>query len=304
LGNPFSIDIVRPEELTAAFALVFQHLAAQERDARVARALALAAEGDIETEGIVVARTAAGLQGAFVTLLLAGASGLVWPPGVRPGPGRQNMEDDLIRAGCAALHRRGAKLAHASLATEEIQLAAPLQRNAFTYITQLHYLRHALENLIEPTEERLTFVSYAVAAPQLFQQTLLRTYEDTQDCPELNDVRTIEEIIQGHAAQGIFDPSRWWLALEGDGPVGVLLLTQPPDMPGWDLSYLGVVPEKRGRGFGRALTQKALREAQLAGVGQLTLAVDVRNYVAAKMYADLGFELTGTREIYLSFFTR
>ena len=29
----------------------------------------------------------------------------------------------------------------------------------------------------------------------IFQQTLLRTYEQTHDCPELNGVRTVEEVI-------------------------------------------------------------------------------------------------------------
>jgi ribosomal protein S18 acetylase RimI-like enzyme len=300
----FSIDTARAEELGAAFALTFQHLGEAERDARVARALTLVEAGEIDVGSVLVARTQAGVRGAFVTIPLPGASGLVWPPGVEPGSDRLAMEDALVQRGCAALRRRGAKLAHASLATTEKPLAGPLQRNGFTHITQLHYLRHTLHDVAGPAEGRLLFLSYVDVSTQLFHDTLLRTYEDTRDCPELNGLRTVEEIIQGHQAQGIFDPRRWWLALEEGQPVGVLLLTEVPDLPGWDLSYIGIVPEKRRRGFGRALTQKALREAQRAGVQQLSLAVDARNLPASQLYHGLGFERTGTRDIYLLFFTR
>ena len=68
----------------------------------------------------------------------------------------------------------------------------------------------------------------------------------------MNGVRTIGEII-GRAQQpgSVTSPQRWWLALDAGRPVGVLLLAEMPDVQGWDLSYLGVVPEARRQGFGR-----------------------------------------------------
>jgi mycothiol synthase len=62
------------------------------------------------------------------------------------------------------------------------------------------------------------------------------------------------------------------------------------------------VPEARGRGIGRALTALALAEARGAGAERVTLAVDVRNEPACRLYARLGFQVTEQREVYLTFF--
>ena len=132
--------------------------------------------------------------------------------------------------------------------------------------------------------------TYLAADSRLFRETLLRTYEQTFDCPEVNGVRTIDEIIAGHQAQGKHDPQRWWLAFEAGQPVGTLLLTELPESREWDLSYVGIVPEARRRGLGRQLVCRALREAWAGKASQLTLSVDVRNQPARKLYRALGFE--------------
>jgi mycothiol synthase len=174
-------------------------------------------------------------------------------------------------------------------------------RNGFSHVTRLLYLRHPLELTSQAlaASERLLFRSYLQDAGQ-FHETLLRTYADSQDCPEVTGVRTIEEIIEGHQAQGKYDPERWWLALEESRPVGVLLLTDTPDLNSWDVSYVGVVPEGRGRGNGRRLLLKALLEARLGEATQLTLSVDARNQPALNLYRSLGFETIDEREVYLA----
>src|SRR5205823_11076464 len=112
--------------------------------------------------------------------------------------------------------------------------------------------------------ECLRYQTYETGDHVLFELTLLETYQGTLDCPEVNGVRTIAQIIEGHASQGAHDPGRWWLALAGDRPVGVLLLTELLEWNAWDLSYVGVVPEARRRGVGRELVCKALFEARAA----------------------------------------
>jgi ribosomal protein S18 acetylase RimI-like enzyme len=151
--------------------------------------------------------------------------------------------------------------------------------------------------------DRLTYQTYGEGNRSLFHQTLLRTYENTDDCPEVNGARTIEEIITGHLAQGRHDPNRWWLALNGDQPVGVLLLTEMTEWRGWDIAYVGVVPEARRRGHGRVLTRKAIEAARAANMGQLTLAVDNRNRPAWNLYRHLGFDPYDQREVFLAVWT-
>ncbi len=71
---------------------------------------------------------------------------------------------------------------------------------------------------------------------------MIQSYEGTADCPEITGARTAEEIIEGHRAQGKYDPGRWWLALAAGQAIGVVLLTEVPEWAAWDLAYIGVVP--------------------------------------------------------------
>ncbi len=297
-----TVAVARCEERAPAFHLIFQHLGSDERQARVANALRLLSQGDLDPAGILVMRQGAQLRGALVCLPVPGASGLVWPPQVVGEPDRQEIEDRLLQAASAWLQQRGAKLAQALLAADEVHLGASLERNGFQHLGKLWYLRHDLARPVDRVgwSASLRYEPYSSADRTLFHQTLLRTYEGTQDCPEVNGVRHLEEVLQGHRAQGAHRPERWWLAREGDHPVGVLLLTEMPEWRGLDVSYLGVVPEARRRGVGRDLTRKAIHEARAFGAAQLTLAVDARNQPAWNLYRGLGFAVYDEREVYLA----
>ena len=179
-------------------------------------------------------------------------------------------------------------------------ISSALERNGFPHVTTLWYMRHPLElpgRLV--SEERLTYQTYT-ADPGLLQRTLLLSYEETRDCPEVNGVRDQGEILEGHRSQGRHDPSRWWLALNKGEPIGVLLATEVPEWNAWEISYVGVVPGARRRGYGREMTCKAISEARAAGVAQLTLSVDTRNEPAKALYLNLGFQPFDEREVYLA----
>jgi ribosomal protein S18 acetylase RimI-like enzyme len=178
----------------------------------------------------------------------------------------------------------------------------PLERNGLLHITSLWYLRHFLDlpaDLLQ-AEARLTFHSYGDGKQTLFHESLLRSYEGTLDCPEVNNVRDLDEILEGHRAQGVYDPARWLLALEEEQPVGVLILTELTDVRAWEVAYLGIVPEARRRGLGRSMMARAVVEARSAEVTQLMVSVDARNHPARKLYRRLGFESYDRREVYLA----
>ncbi len=300
----FAAEPARPGELAPAFRLIFQRLPEEEREGRVRRALALLAQGELCAEGVLVVRGEGALRGALVCVPLAGASGLVWPPQVVGADG-DIVEDGLVRAALAWLRCRGAKLGQALLLPSEAHLAGPLERNGFRRVTRLVYLKHPLEGPGEdaPPALALTYETYTPANRDAFHDTLLRSYEYTLDCPEMDGVRTVEDIVAGLKGQGGFDPERWWLALADGRPVGVLVATAVEEWDGWDVAYVGVVPEARGQGVGRALTGRLLRAAREAGAAQVTLAVDERNTPARGLYTRLGFEPFDERDVYLAFYT-
>lgn len=296
-----AVGMASQTELPAALALIFHHLDADDRKARSAHLLELIEQKAIDPCGIWVARKGAELSGAMICQPLAGAGGLVWPPqGCRGRDGRA-IEDQLVQATSQWLRSRGVKLAQALLVSSDMHLGAALVRNGYEHISSLMYLRHELElsAAFLGTPERLHFDAYGPETQAVFHQTLMRSYVGTLDCPEINGVRTLDEILAGHRAQGVPDSHRWWLARDGDRPAGVLLMTAWHEGQGWDISYLGVVPELRGRGFGNDLVRKALFEAKAAQTWQVTLSVDIRNQPAWDLYLRAGFESFERREIFL-----
>jgi ribosomal protein S18 acetylase RimI-like enzyme len=302
MQNPLEPRPACPHEWARAFQLVFQHAPREERAARVNNALRLLRQGELDPAGVVVVPSPTELLGAMVCQPVPGASGLVWPPQAVPGSGQREIEDQLLRYAIGWLRQRGSKLGQTLLREEEIPLANSLERHGFVHITSLWYMRHELYVLPAKAAaaSELTYQTYCRCDQALFHRTLQRSYEQTHDCPEVNGVRNLEEVLEGHQAQGIHNPEHWWLALQANEPVGVLLVAEISESQGWDLSYVGVIPEARGRGIGRELTRKAMQEARAAGATQITLAVDTRNRPAWSLYFDLGFESFDRREVYLA----
>jgi ribosomal protein S18 acetylase RimI-like enzyme len=295
-----TITAAESDEQAAALRLTFSHLDPETRLARVAGGLELIDRGELDPAGILVARIAGRVVGAVVAAPVPGAGAAIWPPQVEPGIAPA-VADDLARHAAAWLRDQGVKLAQALLAPEDAGLAGPLLRAGFRRATALWYLRHDLElpaGLLGE-RERLTYTTFAVSGPAAFAAVLARTYDGTQDCPEISDARTAPEALAGHQADG-FDPNHWWLASAGGEAVGLLLVNPAVDGAGWEIAYVGVAPEHRRRGIGRELVLKALVEAKAAGQPSVSLAVDARNAPARELYRQLGFEPHESREVLLA----
>lgn len=86
------------------------------------------------------------------------------------------------------------------------------------------------------------------------------------------------------------------LAAEEDAPVGFVLARQALDEA--ELLTLAVLPERRRRGFGRALLAYCLGVLAEGGVRRAFLEVAAENAAARALYAGLGFALAGERRDY------
>jgi ribosomal protein S18 acetylase RimI-like enzyme len=324
MAHAYSVASARPDEMEEALRLVFNHLPDDDRSKRVANALLLISQGELDPRGITVLRARqrdqtlrrlgacdprGELLGAMAAILLPGATGLVWPPKAVTSRSQRAIEDQLIAHARSWLEGQGARMAQAITPPAETPLIAPLLRNGFTHMTTLWYLRLALEQdegmraapqSLTELDRNVAFLKYSPELHGLFQETMERTYQGTLDCPELNGVRNLGEIMQGHREQAHSDPGLWWLMTLHQRAAGVLMLTPVPEWDALDISYLGVVPECRGRGLGRTLTAQAIGEARKARATQVTLAVDSRNAPAWKTYVALGFEAQEPRDVYLA----
>ncbi len=169
--------------------------------------------------------------------------------------------------------------------------ARALQWAEYEYLSDLRYLTLVLPAPAGdvPCDPEFAVVDYTSVDEALFLRTLERTYLGSQDCPALSGLRTTEDIVLSHRHTGIHDPKLWLLAIINDEPVGILLLTHVPLRSAMEIVYVGVVPQARGRSYGRLLVRLAIGAASRARKDHLMLAVDRRNHYALKIYASLGF---------------
>ncbi len=291
------IEPVRPDDWTAALTWALARTPADQRAERVNQCVNFLENGVLDPRGIWIAKSGSDIVGAQVCVPLAGASALFWLP-----TATNDIADALVQAALDWCRSIGCKLAQALTKPEELSWSAPLVRRGFRLITRLHQLKRDLDDLPAPLPSALRYENYRPSLIRDFAATLERSYEGTLDCPELNDKRTMDEILAGHRGQGKFHADFWRVAYLGAQPVGVLMLVEMPDALTWELAYVGVVPEFRRQGLGRAMVIHALHALAAEGAAKLLLAVDDRNAPALGLYSELGFTTIESNEVLLHFF--
>jgi len=143
------------------------------------------------------------------------------------------------------------------------------------------------------------WLTYSHSRHELFASTILATYQDSFDCPGLNGLRTIEDILAGHRATGDFDPQHWFLLCENDNPLGAVLLSKVLRSDVTELVYLGLIPKRRGHALADILMRRAAAVAMASKHGRLSLAVDAGNVPALKLYWRHGMQVIGRKQALL-----
>lgn len=322
-----------PTELRpAALEVLYRRMPATLRGHLITEVLADAQAGELDLSGLWVARIRSGrIIGAMMTQALAGKVAAVWPPEVRPSWRRAPMAAALVRTALENLSTRGYRLAQAALdESAGPQAARDLARGGMPHITELLYLeRNTATPLPWPipgqghdrreamatsaagsataaatpaAESDFFWRPYHPAIADEFRAVLQTTYEGSLDMPELEGTRSLEDILAGHQAAGLFVPGRWQLGvLPGEpGSAAVLLMTEAPGREAWEVIYLGLTPKARGRGLGHAVIRHALDLARAAGAPVVELAVDLRNTPAVHLYRRTGFTPRDRRSVHLA----
>jgi GNAT superfamily N-acetyltransferase len=136
-----------------------------------------------------------------------------------------------------------------------------------------------------------------------FARTILASYQDSLDCPELTGIRPIDDILAAHQAAGRFDPALWELALVDGEPSGCLLLAQHVHTPLVEVVYTGVVPAWRRRGVGGWLLRRAVEQGRAVRARRLSVVVDSRNAPAKRLYQRFAFTPVTHRDAFWYRFT-
>lgn len=276
-------------EWPAALALLF----GREENSReqVTESLAAEKRGELSLAGLIVAEEAGHKVGAGLFAPQPGRVAFVWPPEAsRDHPRQKEIRRTLLGEIGRRLDELKICLGQAVLDPRAWKTRAEFEEAGFSHLTDLHYMIRPADSLgpVEDSDSSLEFDSFQETNAERFARVLERTYIGTLDCPELDGLRTPEEALAGHQAAGQFDPVRWRLFRRDGRDVGLVLVNEHPDREMLELVYLGVVPEARGRGWGRSLGQRAIDLARREN-RSLVLGVDRRNHLARKIYDRLGF---------------
>lgn len=121
---------------------------------------------------------------------------------------------------------------------------------------------------------------------------------DSQIFPCLGEMRGCLDLMSEIAQRATFVPGATWLIshLPEGRAVEDCATIQGLVQPGrWGaIQNVGVVPEYRGRGLGRALVLQCLAGFQAAGVPRVYLEVTACNLPAVQLYRSIGFCLART----------
>lgn len=146
----------------------------------------------------------------------------------------------------------------------------------------------------------LEFISHHLAKPGLWSQIVENTYFETHDVPELNGLRNIESTLAGYAAMIVGIPETWWLVKCNSVNIGCLLLT-PTAALCCEITYLGLLPEWRGKGLSKVIMNFVREWAASSGIEVITLAVDLRNTPAIRLYQSCGFKTERFVQAWITF---
>lgn len=292
-GREYAVRPVRRDEIEPAIRLILAGAVGNGSDASVAEFLQVAVARGLDITAIwVIVDGDDRVQWAAMPLTLAGRAMLVMvPPRLRPGLRSQHVAE-LIASSLAEARRSGVTMAQALIDPEHRAVQRALIDSGFEDVAELVYLARRVTG---PTpsgglSDDYRLWRYDGSTHHRFARTIERSYEDSLDCPQLNGRRDIDDIIAGHKAAGEFDPELWMLLSDiENNDLGVMLLNRLNRREGYELVYVGLTPEARGKGLADGLLRKAIDTLAYEGGGQLITACDAANAPARRLYHRFGF---------------
>jgi GNAT superfamily N-acetyltransferase len=285
----WTIEVLRPE----CRAEVQAWLGAQAAEHALAQLLK---SGGAPTCEFWLARKNCGLLAVAAVEWLPGRiAALVPPKSLDP-----SAASALVSAIASAARERECSLIQALTELDVGADAELLETAGFNQIADLVYLvslGSAFPNA-EPVS-KLTYAPYDRAKHPRLINIIERTYQGTLDCPSLNGLRPVEDVVAGYHPPEQHAADLWSLVAVGGADVGCLLLGAHAEQGNLEIVYVGVVPEQRGHGYGLEMVRRAQWIARSRGFARVVLAVDAANEPALRVYASAGFTAWDRRTVWV-----
>ncbi|HTQ38704.1 MAG TPA: GNAT family N-acetyltransferase [Pirellulales bacterium] len=316
-ATPLNISLAVSSEWPVALQLLFNRLDEIARPLQIAAAIEELQRTTGEAQPLFVARRGPALVAAIWMHLMPGRVASLWPPGIAPGEPAATATP-LIDFATAKAAEADIRLIQALTDTDTGPQADWLRQSGFKYTADLLYLVSLSEKfphvpphtelILEPLSETAeTTVSGAQMAR--LAAIVQRTYVNTQDCPTIHGLRSVDDVLATYRSVGTFNPAQWFFVRHQLRDVGCVLLANHPQHRHCELVYMGLVPEARGHGWGLEIVRYAQWVAANSNFGEgtpgesstqrMVLAVDAANSPAISLYAAADFETWDRRSVFL-----
>ncbi len=266
---------------------------------RIRRMLTAEGHGSLDMRGLFLARRAEHLVGAAWGQTVPGRIAFCWPPCLAPRE-PESTAIQLQEAVDKHVDAQGVSMAQAVVSIRAVIDAARLSRAGYHHLADLDYLvalRECFPQRQPPSD--LEFRPVIAADQSRLAALIERTYQGSLDCPKLDRMRRIEDVLNGYRHTGQYRPDWWLFARHAGQDVGCVLLADHPAHDQSELMYVGVVPQWRGRGWGVQITRFAQWLVGQARRERMVLAVDSLNWPAENIYALTGFDRWDRRRVFL-----
>jgi GNAT superfamily N-acetyltransferase len=302
-GSSTEILPVAVPERTAALELLLCDWNAEDRARQIAEFLQSPGPA-ANWETLVAAYRGGKMVGVAWGQIHPGRVAGCWPPRTVPGTSAV-VRSMLLEAVCEKLGAQQVQLAQSLLLESQRTDGDLLRRHGFTLIATLEYLFSVDRDFpTAPPAGDLEFMPYSPELHPRLLEIVEATYQQTLDCPQINGVRAIEDVLSGYRASGAFDPRFWLLVRHATEDVGCLLLADYPEYGHQELVYMGLRQQCRGRHWGAQMARHAQWVCRQTGRTRLVLAVDAANAPARRMYQAAGFRAWDRRVAYLKILER
>ena len=294
-----SIDVVSPGQHAEALRLVFSRVPADTRASQTEQTLSAIASGKVSSGGLLIAQRGRRLVGAVLAHLQPGKTALLWPPRVAAGEPPETAAK-LVEAARDFADGQGVRLVQALIFPNQPADAELLEAGGFEFLAELLYLVSVESDFPHaPPRTPLRFETHTAADHGRLVRLVEATYQQSLDCPRLNGVREMEDVLAGYQSEGTYRPEHWLIVRHQEEDVGCLLLADYPEHDNMELVYMGLTAMARGRGWGMDITKHAQWLAGRAPRQRLVLAVDAANAPAIAMYAAAGFQTWDRRNAFV-----
>lgn len=312
-ASSLQLVVCPPEWVDQALSLLVSPLPPKERPAYIEALLNPLDVVGPPLEHLLIALDGERLLASALGRVMPGRVATVCPPQLAPGA-KEAIAARLTALLIRRLSEAGVHVAQALLRDRAGVEARRLRAAGFRYLTDLVYMFDTYLQAPAATRKGpavtsggdwvdgvhgLTFEQYVEDNHERLARIIEATYEDSLDCPQLNGVRQIDDVLDGYLLTGIYLGELWSLVRHGDADVGCLLLCEHPTTDHVELIYMGLVPAARGRGWGRVLVERAQWQTRQRGYACLALAVDASNLPALRMYRRAGLVPWDERRVFL-----